>query len=300
MDFSKENNLRFFILGGGSNLLISDKGFDGLVIRMSIKGLEFKDEKDYSILRAGAGENWDGVVAAAVEQNLSGIENLSLIPGTAGAAVYQNIGAYGVELKDVFESAEVFDAGSGEIKNFSSIDCGFGYRDSVFKNDRDLIILKINLKLSKKFKPNIKYPDLIKLFESKNPSITDVRQAVIQIRKKKLPYPAEVGNAGSFFKNPTIKISNFQFLISKHPDLKGFDQGDGTVKLSAAELIEKCGWKGKTRGNVGVSGKHALVLVNYGKGTEEEILDLAKEIKNVVRDQFGMELEPEVEVVGGA
>ncbi|MEK7076506.1 MAG: UDP-N-acetylmuramate dehydrogenase [Patescibacteria group bacterium] len=302
LQFSKENNLHFFILGLGSNILVSDKGFGGLVIKMGIKGLEFKEGNEGSIMSAGAGENWDEVIAASVERGHSGIENLSLIPGTAGAAVYQNIGAYGVELKDVLESAKVLDIGSGEIKTYSNKDCKFGYRNSVFKTNKkqDLIILKINLRLLKNNEPNLNYPDLAKMFEGKKPSALEVRNAVIEIRKNKLPYPAEVGNAGSFFKNPTIKTSNFQFLISKHPDLKGFDQGDGTVKLSAAELIEKCGWKGKTRGNVGVSGKHALVLVNYGKGTEEEILDLAKEIKNVVRDQFGMELEPEVEVVGGA
>ncbi|OGM99279.1 MAG: UDP-N-acetylenolpyruvoylglucosamine reductase [Candidatus Yanofskybacteria bacterium RIFCSPLOWO2_01_FULL_41_34] len=297
LKFSKENNLRFFILGGGSNILFSGKGFSGLVIKMEIKGLKFKDDKDYSILIAGAGESWDDVVEKAVERNLGGIENLSLIPGTAGGAVCQNIGAYGVELKDVLLGVEVFDAKSGGIKTFFNKDCHFGYRDSVFKNRDDLVILKVDLKLLKNLEPNIKYPDLVKFFENVTPSIVGVRQAVINIRKKKLPYPSEVGNAGSFFKNPIIEMSGYQFLISKHSDLKGYDMGSGWVKLLAGQLIEKCGWKGKQLGNVGVSDKHSLVLVNYGNGTAEEVIHFSEEIKRSVKDRFGIELEPEVEVV---
>lgn len=296
-NFSKENNLRFFILGGGSNILVSDKGFNGLVIKMEIKGLEFKNEKDYSILSVGAGESWDYVVEQAVSRNLGGIENLSLIPGTAGAAVYQNIGAYGVELKDVLESVEVLDVGSGEIKNFLNMDCRFGYRDSIFKNKDDLIVLKVNFKLLKNSKPNIQYPDLVKFFESKGPAISDIRQAIIEIRRSKLPYPDEIGNAGSFFKNPVISETKFKNLIGSHPDLKEFNSGGGLVKLSAAQLIEKCGWKGKACGNVGVSEKHSLVLVNHGKGTAEEIIDLAEDIKRAVKNEFGVKLEPEVEVI---
>ncbi len=295
LNFAKENNLRFFILGGGSNLLISDKGFDGLVIKMSIKGLEFNGE----FLTVGAGENWDEVVAVAVERNLRGIENLSLIPGTAGAAVYQNIGAYGVELKDVLESAEVLDKDSGEIKIFLSKDCQFGYRDSIFKTNKDknLVILKIKLRLFKNKEANTIYHDLAKMFQGKKPSALELRSAVIEIRTKKLPYPDEVSNAGSFFKNPVISEVQFGHLISTSPDLKGFNLGDGLVKLSAAQLIEKCGWKGKTFGNVGVSEKHSLVLVNYGKGTAEEIMKLAEDITRSVKDEFGVELESEVEMV---
>ena len=295
LKFSKENDLHFFILGGGSNILVSDKGFDGLVIKMGIKGTEFNGE----LLTVGAGENWDGVVATAVKQNLSGIENLSLIPGTAGAAVYQNIGAYGVELKDVLESVEVLDAESGKIKTFSSADCRFGYRDSVFKTNKtqNIIVLKVNLKLSKNQESKFNYPDLSKMFEGKKPTVLDVRNAVIEIRRNKLPYPDDIGNAGSFFKNPVISETQFKNLIISYPDLKGFNSSKGLVKLSAAQLIEKCGWKGKVCENVGVSDKHSLVLVNHGKGTMEEIIGLAEDIKISVKDGFGVDLEPEVQVV---
>ena len=295
LKFSKENNMRLFILGGGSNILVSDKGFDGLVIKMEIKGLEFDGE----LLSIGAGENWDYIVEQAVERNLGGIENLSLIPGTAGAAVYQNIGAYGVELKDVFESAEALNTESGEIKTFSNKDCGFGYRDSVFKHKEgaDWVILKMCLKLLKKPEPNLGYPDLAKTFEGKRPSVSEVRNAVIKIRRNKLLYPEEVGNAGSFFKNPTVTEIKFKNLILKHPDLKWFNLGDGLVKLSAAQLIEKCGWKGERCGGVGVSEKHSLVLVNYGDGMANQVVNLAGQIGESVKDEFGVELEPEVQMI---
>lgn len=303
LEFSKKNGLRFFILGGGSNILISDEGFNGLVVKMGIKGLEFKDEGNYSTLSVGAGEDWDGVVATAVGRNLGGIENLSLIPGTAGAAVYQNIGAYGVELKDVLESAEVLDTNSGEIKVFYNKDCGFEYRDSIFKhkegtNLKDCrIILRVNLRLYKNQEAKSDYPDLAKTFEGKKPSMSEVRNAVIKIRRNKLPYPNEVSNAGSFFKNPVVAKDYFEKITIDHPDLKGFKLGGGMIKLSAAQLIEKCGWKGKICGNVGVSEKHSLVLVNHGNGTSKEITDLANEIKQTVGDQFKIDLEPEIEVI---
>src|SRR3989344_418153 len=293
LKFSKENSLRFFILGGGSNILISDKGFDGLVIKMEIKGREFKDE----LLIVGAGENWDEVVVAAVERGLGGIENLSLIPGTAGAAVCQNIGAYGVELRDVLESCEVMDANFGKTKILTNANCCFGYRDSVFKSDSSLMVLKVILKLSKNYKSNIEYPDLANLFDGKTPAISEVREAVIKIRRSKLPYPDEIGNAGSFFKNPVVAAEHFEKIILNHPGLKGFRLPDGSVKLSAAQLTEKCGWKGKIWGNVGVSNKHSLVLVNYGKGTAGEVANLAEDIKRSVKDGFGVKLEPEVEVI---
>ena len=299
LKFSKKNNLRVFILGGGSNILVSDEGFDGLVIKMEIRNLEFKDKGDYVILSAGAGESWDYVVERAVERNLSGIENLSLIPGTAGAAVYQNIGAYGVELKDVLESAEVLDADSGEIKTFSNNDCGFGYRDSIFKHKdgAKLIILKASLKLSKSQKLSINYPDLTKIFEGRNPSIAEVRQAVVDTRKRKLPYPTEMGNAGSFFKNPIVTVDYFEKITVTHPDLKGFKLVDGSVKLFVAQLIENLGWNGKRFGNVGISERHSLVLVNYGKGTAKEMINLADKIKKDIWGQFGVKLESEVQVI---
>ena len=299
LDFSKKNNIKNFILGGGSNILVSDNGFDGLVIKMGIKGLSFKDESDYVVLSAGAGESWDYVVEQAVGKNLSGIENLSLIPGTMGAAVYQNIGAYGVEIKDVLESVEVLDAKLGETKTLSSEDCEFKYRDSVFKHKEgaNLVVLGVKLNLFKIQKLNINYPDLTKIFEGRNPSIAEVRQAVVDTRKKKLIYPDELGNAGSFFKNPIITIDHFENIVLTHPDLKGFKLADGSVKLFVAQLIEKLGWKGKRFGNVGISEKHSLVLVNYGGGTVKEITNLAEKIKKSVTDKFGVEIELEVEIV---
>ncbi|HEY4475012.1 MAG TPA: UDP-N-acetylmuramate dehydrogenase, partial [Candidatus Paceibacterota bacterium] len=299
LKFSRENDLNFFILGGGSNILVSDEGFDGLAIKMSIKALEFKDEGGYTILSVGAGENWDYLVEQSVERNLSGVENLSLIPGTVGAAVYQNIGAYGVELKDVFESCKVLDTISGKIKDLYVEDCVFGYRDSIFKHEEgaNLVILGVKLKLSKTQKLNINYSDLTKIFEGENPSVADVRQAVVDTRKRKLIYPDELGNAGSFFKNPIVTTSHFENLILIHPDLKGFKLANGSVKLFVAQLIEKLGWKGKKLGNVGVSEKHSLVLVNYGKGTAEEVLNLADKIKKDIWGQFGVKLESEVQVI---
>lgn len=299
LKFSKRKNIRFFVLGGGSNVLVSDKGFDGLVIKMEIKGLEFNDDSNSTILSIGAGEDWDGVVAAAIKRNLGGIENLSLIPGTAGAAVYQNIGAYGVELKDVLESAEILNIKSGEIENFNNADCKFGYRDSFFKINKNpnLMIVKVNLKLSKNHKSKIDYPDLAETLKSEKPSVLEVRNAVIKIRRDKLPYPDEVGNAGSFFKNPIVTVEHYENLTTKYPDIKEFKLENGTVKLSAAQLIEKCGWKGKVLGGVGVSEKHSLVLVNYGGGTAKEIANLAEEIKRSVKDEFKVELEPEVEMI---
>ena len=297
--FSKEKNLPIFVLGAGSNVLISDEGFNGLVVKMNIKGLDFNDEKGHAILSIGAGESWDCVVERSVERGLSGIENLSLIPGTAGAAVYQNIGAYGVELKDVFENCKVLDTVSGEIGDLFVEDCVFGYRDSFFKHEQgtNLVVLGVNLNLSKTQKLNINYPDLNKIFEGKNPSVADVRQAVVDTRKRKLSYPDELGNAGSFFKNPIITTSHFKNLTLTHSDLKGFKLADGSVKLFVAQLIEKLGWKGKRFGNVGVSEKHSLVLVNYGKGTAEEVLNLADKIKKDIWGQFGVKLESEVQVI---
>lgn len=299
LSFSKQNNLRLFILGDGSNILVSDKGFDGLVIKMGIKGLEYKDSGNYTILSVGAGENWDYVVKQAVERSLGGIENLSLIPGTAGAAVYQNIGAYGVELKDVLLNAEVMDAESGEIITLSKDDCRFGYRDSIFKHQEgaNIIILQANIRLSKNNEPKTGYPDLVKIFEGMSPSVVEIRKAIIETRKRKLPYPAEISNAGSFFKNPIITAEHFEKIILNYPDLKSFKLQDGSVKLFVAQMIEKCGWKGKTCGNVGVSDKHSLVLVNYGKGTAREIMVLAEDIKKTVKDRFEVELELEVEAI---
>lgn len=306
--FAKDKNLPIFVLGGGSNILISDDGFNGLVIKINICGIRHlwindlrsrlsTRSQDSVILTAGAGEAWDDVVAKAVELNAGGIENLSLIPGTVGGAVAQNIGAYGVEIKDVIKSVKIYDTKNGNTARLSDKECCFGYRSSIFKENKDLIVLEAEFMLSKNHIPDVSYPDLAAEFNGKNPSIAEIRNAVIKIRKNKLPYPDEIGNAGSFFKNPTVKISNYQLLISNYPDLKGRDIGNGLVKLSAAQLIEKAGWKGKRLGNVGVSEKHALVLVNYGRGKAKELANLEAMMKESVEAKFGINMELEVEKV---
>ena len=299
--FADDNKLAVFVLGGGSNVLISEDGFEGLVIKIDICGLWINDLRSRLstgfILTVGAGEMWDDVVAKAAELNVSGIENLSLIPGTVGGAVYQNIGAYGAELKDVLASVKVYDIKTGNIIELSNGECDFKYRSSIFKHNKNLIILEAELLLSKDNKPNLSYPDLKKRFHGAKPTITEVRQAIIEIRRNKMPYPEEVGNAGSFFKNPIIPIADYRLLMIKFPNLKGHDLGDDSIKLSAAQLIEKTGFKGKKVGNVGVSEKHALVLVNYGGSTARELTDLAEIIKVAVETKFGVNLETEVEMI---
>ena len=292
--FAKSKKLKIFILGGGSNLLISDKGVGGLVIKILIRGVTFKGLKVY----AGAGELWDKVVSRAVSKKLSGIENLSLIPGTVGGAVYQNIGAYGVELKDFLEYVDVFDVRLGHIKRLSNKNCRFGYRSSIFqkRDGNNCIILGASLRLSKKFNPNLNYPDL-KTFKGKF-SLNEVRKMIIKIRKLKLVYPSvSVGSAGSFFKNPTITIIRHRQLITDHPDLSGREIGGGLVKLSAGQLIERSGWKGVKVGRVGVAKKHALVLVSYRGAKTEELIKLSQKIKNSVFKKFGLGLEEEVVVM---
>ena len=305
--FANDKKLAVFVLGGGSNILISDEGFNGLVVKMDISGITLmntpipgsraKHTMGHSgwRIRAGAGEIWDDIVAKAVELNVSGIENLSLIPGTVGGAVYQNIGAYGAELKDVLISMQAYDIKTGSIVELSNKECGFEYRSSIFKKNKDLIILEAELLLSEDNKPNLLYPDLKNRFKGQNPSVAQIRDAVIEIRMSKIPYPNEVRNTGSFFKNPTVKNSNYKFLISKYPDLKGYNTDNGLVKLSAAQLIERAGFKGRRVGNVGVSAKHALVLVNYGSGTAKELNDLVERVKEAVEAKFSVKLEAEVE-----
>ena len=264
---------------------------------MSIQGLRFNKNNVW----AGAGESWDRVVAESVKKNLWGIENLSLIPGTVGGAVYQNIGAYGVEIKDVLVSVEVFDKKTGKIKTIPKAKCGFGYRNSNFQHGKgkNYIIIGVSLKLNRDPFPNLKYPDLkAYLKNDKRITIKNIRQAVIRIRKSKLVYPTKnIGTAGSFFKNPVIATTSFQSLVSKYPDIHGRSNGNNQIKLSAGQLIEKAGWKGHRSGNVGVSPKHALVLVNYGGAASEDIEELAGKISKSVADKFKVGLEPEVKIV---
>ena len=294
--FAKKNRLKIFILGGGSNVLLPDKGIKGLVLKMDIHGVKFDGDKIF----VGAGEVWDKIVAQTVKNGLGGIENLSLIPGTVGGAVYQNIGAYGVELKDVLESVEVFDTNDMTIKTLVNKECFFKYRDSIFQHTegKNYIITETTLKLSREFIPNIKYPDLIKYFASKKPSVQEMRQAVVKIRKSKLDYPtANIGTVGSFFKNPVITVAEFKSLASRFPDIIGRDFGNNQIKLFAGQLTEKAGWKGKKLKNVGVSKKHAMVLISYRGTKSKDIINLAELIQESVKDKFGVKLEPEVKIM---
>ncbi len=296
MNFAKKNNLKIFILGGGSNILFPDKGVKGLVIKMDIQGVKFNGDK----IHVGAGEIWDKIVAQAVKKGLSGIENLSLIPGTVGGAVYQNIGAYGVELKDVLESVEVLNTNDLMIKTLINKECFFKYRDSIFQHPecKNYIITGTTLKLSREYTPNIKYPDLIKYFGSKKPSVQEMRQAVVKIRKSKLDYPTtNIGTVGSFFKNPVVAVAEFKSLASRFPDIIGRDFGDNQIKLFAGQLTEKAGWKGRKLKNVGISKKHAMVLVSYQGAKSKDIINLAELIQKSVKDKFGVKLEPEVKIM---
>lgn len=291
------------ILGGGSNLLLTKK-IDGLVIKNDFRGIKLLEETaDTVIVQFGAGENWHNIVLWAIENNLGGIENLSLIPGTVGAAPIQNIGAYGVELRDVFVELEAIYLKSGRKRTFSLEECKFGYRDSVFKRrlKGKVFITSVSLRLTKKHQLKLTYGAIGKVLEEqgvKHPTIKDVSDVVIQIRSSKLPDPKVLGNSGSFFKNPEINASKFKALIAKFPEAVNYPLPDGRYKIPAGWLIEQCGWKGKRVGNTGAHKNQALVLVNYdGKATGQEVFDLALSIQASVKSKFDILLTPEVNVI---
>lgn len=290
------------ILGGGSNLLFT-ADFDGLVMKNNIRGIEkLKETGDHVWVKVGAGENWHEFVLHCIQNQWGGVENLSLIPGTMGAAPMQNIGAYGVEIKEVFESLEAVRIKDGAIKTFSNKDCRFGYRESIFKNQvkGQFIITRVTLKLFKKPKFNISYgaiADTLKDMNVHQLSIKAISDAVIRIRQSKLPDPDEIGNAGSFFKNPTVDDIDFEGLRVHFPKIPGYELPGKNFKIPAAWLIEQCGWKGKTFGQIGVHKNQALVLVNYGKGSGNDLRNLAMEIKESVARKFGIEIQPEVNIV---
>ncbi|MEQ8580759.1 MAG: UDP-N-acetylmuramate dehydrogenase [Marinoscillum sp.] len=301
-DNPRYKTIKKLILGGGSNVLFT-RNFLGLVLKMEIGGIAVEqDGADSVIVSFGAGENWHQCVLWAVEQGYAGIENLSLIPGTVGAAPMQNIGAYGVELKEVFHSLDAYDVKTGKISRFYNEDCKFGYRYSVFKGPRKdkYIITRVYLRLSKKPKFNITYGNLKETLEQmgvEELTLKNVSQAVINIRQSKLPDPLEIGNAGSFFKNPVIEKVYFDSLKAAFEDIPGYEVDEGSVKLPAAWLIDQCGWKGTRIGDIGVHDKQALVLVNHGNGKGKDILKLSMEIQKSVFSTFGVELEREVNVV---
>ncbi len=289
-----------FILGGGSNILLT-RNVDGLVIKNEIAGIELVDEQPtHYLVKSGAGVVWHELVMHCIQNGFAGIENLSLIPGNVGAAPMQNIGAYGVELKDVFHSLEAVEMATGNVETFSASDCQFGYRESVFKRKLkgQFIISSVTLKLNKQPNLNTSYGAIeqeLERLDISAPSIKDVSRAVINIRQSKLPDPKELGNSGSFFKNPVVPTSKYEELKSAHPNIPGYPAGENT-KLAAGWLIEQCGWKGKVVGNTGSHAKQALVLVNYGNATGVEIFELSEQIMQSVYDTFGVQLEREVNV----
>jgi UDP-N-acetylmuramate dehydrogenase len=300
-DIFKSN--QYLFLGGGSNILFT-KDFDGLVIKVAINGKEIIREDENTItLKVGGGENWHEVVRYCVDKNWGGIENLSLIPGTVGAAPIQNIGAYGVEIeKNIFE-VETVEISTGKLKTYMHDECHFGYRESVFKTKfkDQFLISSITLTLTKKnHLLHLSYgaiADTLQQNGIKNISIRDVSDAVIQIRSSKLPDPKKIGNAGSFFKNPSIQKDLHDFLKNKYESMPSFASQNGLVKIPAAWLIEQCGWKGKKINSIGVHQHQALVLVNYGGGSGEEIWNLAMQIQASVNEKFGIILQPEVNVL---
>ena len=296
------SQLTTLILGGGSNILFT-KNYDGLVLKNSIEGIHtVHEDEDHIYIKTGAGENWHQFVMHCIKNNFSGVENLSLIPGNVGASPMQNIGAYGVEIKDVFHSLEAFHLKEKRFVNFSTNDCEFGYRESVFKKKYkdQFVILNVIYRLNKKPQYNISYGAIKEELEKMNVkelSIQAISQAVINIRSSKLPDPNVIGNAGSFFKNPEISNEKFQILHSKFENIVGYILDNGNVKLAAAWLIEQCGWKGYRMGDAGCHEKQALVLVNYGNASGKEIYGLSEEIKQSVKEKFDVELEREVNII---
>lgn len=292
-----------FILGGGSNMLLT-KDVDALVIHVNLKGIEIlKDNSEHVWVKANAGEVWHEFVLFCLKNNLGGIENLSLIPGNVGTAPIQNIGAYGVELKDVMESCEALNIKTKEIRSFSNAECQFGYRNSIFKTQEkgNFIITSVTFKLTKRNHVlHTEYGAITQELDSleiQNPTIQDVSRAVINIRESKLPDPKEIGNSGSFFKNPVISSKAFEKLKENFPDIPGYVLSDSEVKVPAGWLIETAGFKGKTFKNYGVHTKQALVLVNYGGASGQEIYQLSKLIQTTVRRIFDISIEAEVNII---
>ena len=290
-----------FLLSGGSNILLT-KDVKKLVVHLNTKGIIVNDfDEDKVLVTAEAGENWHELVLWCVSQNYGGLENLALIPGNVGTSPIQNIGAYGVEIKDVFQQLEAIDIETGKTKIFTNQDCNFGYRNSVFKNELKgkYIILNVTFKLTKKnHNINISYGAIKDLLtDNKNPSIKEIADSVIAIRQSKLPDPKKIGNSGSFFKNPVVSSILYEELTKKYPEIPHYIISENEIKIPAGWLIEQCGFKGKRFGDAGVHEKQALVLVNYNNATGKEIFDLAQKIQQKVLETFKIPLEIEVNVI---
>jgi UDP-N-acetylmuramate dehydrogenase len=291
----------FFILGDGSNMLFTTN-FNGTIVHPEIEGIRIEQKHpDYIMVSAGAGVIWDKLVDWSVSNGYGGLENLSLIPGTVGASPVQNVGAYGVEIKDKIEKVKTICISDGSLREFSNNECEFGYRNSIFKKGEKgrYLVIRVYYKLTTNTVLNLKYGSLEEeVNKLGNATLKNVRQAVINIRRNKLPDPEIIGNAGSFFKNPVISNYVAKRLKNRYPMIPSYEDQSGGIKLAAGWLIDQCGWKGKRIGDAGVHEKQALVIVNYGKATGMEIYNLSEEIKKSVLEKFGIEMEREVEVVG--
>jgi UDP-N-acetylmuramate dehydrogenase len=292
-----------FVLGGGSNMLLT-KNIEALVIHIDLKGKKIlQEDADYVWVESQAGENWHEFVLWTIEQNLGGLENMSLIPGNVGTTPVQNIGAYGTEIKDTFVSCEAINIENQEMRTFTKEECHFGYRESIFKNEvkDQYIIVSVVYKLTKQnHKINTSYGDITAELAKNNittPTLKDVSNAVIAIRKSKLPDPAELGNSGSFFKNPILLKTDFEPIHQKFPEMRFFDISQTEVKVPAGWLIEQAGLKGKRFGDAGIHINQALVLVNYGGATGQEILDVSKTVQETVFNKFGIHIEAEVNII---
>lgn len=296
--FAKDKKIHWFVLGGGSNLLISDEGFHGLVIKIENRGITYIDD----LVTASAGEVWDDFVADTISHGFGGLENLSAIPGTVGATAVQNIGAYGSDVSNIIESVRVLDTTNLEFINMSNPDCSFDYRDSIFKHQKGrFVVVSITFKLEKDKKVNIEYKDLAEYFSGKNvkePSILEVRNAVIEIRNNKLPDWKMWGTAGSFFKNPIVTIKEFNKLKKKYPDLPSFPESEDTVKIPLGWILDKiCKLKGQSVGHVGVYEKQALVVVAKPGASSAEVVELTRKMQEEVKKKTGIIIEAEVEWV---
>ncbi|WP_281324226.1 UDP-N-acetylmuramate dehydrogenase [Flavobacterium sp. IMCC34518] len=299
----QNKNQKKFILGGGSNMLLT-KNIEALVIHIDLKGKKIlQEDADYVWVESQAGENWHQFVLWTINQNLGGLENMSLIPGNVGTTPVQNIGAYGTEIKDTFVYCEAINIATQEMRTFTKEDCHFGYRESVFKNEvkDQYIIVSVVYKLTKhNHKINTSYGDITAELAKNNitnPTLKDVSNAVIAIRKSKLPDPAELGNSGSFFKNPILLKTDFEPIHQKFPEMRHFEISETEVKVPAGWLIEQAGLKGKRFGEAGIHKNQALVLVNYGGATGQEILEVSKTVQDTVFNTFGIHIEAEVNII---
>jgi UDP-N-acetylmuramate dehydrogenase len=302
VDHPRWGRARKFVLGGGSNVVFT-RDIDELVVKVEVPGIRLvREDGEAWVIEAGAGESWHGVVAWSLDHGIPGLENLALIPGTAGAAPVQNIGAYGVELKDRFESLDVVDLVTGRTVTLDAVACAFGYRDSVFKRHLQgkAVVVRVRLRCPKPWRAVLDYQDLERRMSEtgiREPDARTVFDWVCAIRRAKLPDPAVIGNAGSFFKNPVVTPEQCRDIIGRDPEVVHYPMTDGSVKLAAGWLIDACGWKGKTIGGAGVYERQALVLVNRGGASGGEVMTLAHAIQESVYGRFGIRLEPEPVVV---